>query len=142
MPIERSAVESFLYREARLMDAHRYDEWLALWDDDATYWVESRHSEGGRSVVVRRDAHGKVADVTPQPFNARTRVHEYGGRSYTVSGDTIYFANYADQRVYRVPPGAKPEPITPENAMRYADFVVDERRELLLCVREDHGAEH
>ena len=39
MQIDRTAVESFLYREARLMDAHRYDEWLALWDDDATYWV-------------------------------------------------------------------------------------------------------
>lgn len=21
------------------MDAHAYDEWLALWDEDATYWV-------------------------------------------------------------------------------------------------------
>ena len=39
MPIDRSAVESFLYREARLMDAHLYDEWLALWHDDAIYWV-------------------------------------------------------------------------------------------------------
>jgi benzoate/toluate 1,2-dioxygenase subunit beta len=39
MPTNRSAVESFLYREARLMDAHQYDEWLALWHDDATYWV-------------------------------------------------------------------------------------------------------
>jgi benzoate/toluate 1,2-dioxygenase subunit beta len=39
MPAERSAVESFLYREARLMDAHRYDDWLALWHEDATYWV-------------------------------------------------------------------------------------------------------
>jgi len=39
MPRDRSAVENFLYREARLMDAHQYDEWLALWHDDATYWV-------------------------------------------------------------------------------------------------------
>jgi dipeptidyl aminopeptidase/acylaminoacyl peptidase len=106
----------------------------------ATYWVESRPSEGGRSVVVQRDAYGKIADVTPQPFNARTRVHEYGGRSYAVHRDTIYFANFADQRVYRVIPGAEPEPITPEGAMRYADLVVDERRGQLLCVREDHGA--
>ena len=89
---------------------------------------------------MRRDAQGKIADVTPQPFNARTRVHEYGGRSYAVHGDTIYFANFADQRVYRVTPGAAPEPITPEGAMRYGDFVVDERRKRLLCVREDHGA--
>ena len=32
-------VERFLYREARLMDNHAYDEWLSLWDEDATYWV-------------------------------------------------------------------------------------------------------
>lgn len=39
MLVDRSEVERFLYREARLMDAHRYDEWLALWHEDATYWV-------------------------------------------------------------------------------------------------------
>jgi dipeptidyl aminopeptidase/acylaminoacyl peptidase len=109
-------------------------------DGDVTYWIESRPSEGGRSVIVRRDARGKLADVTPQPFNARTRVHEYGGRSYTIHGDTIYFANFADQRVYRVKPGAEPEPITPEGAMRYGDFVVDDQRGRLHGVREDHRA--
>jgi 3-phenylpropionate/cinnamic acid dioxygenase small subunit len=35
----RELVEGFLYREARLMDEHRYDEWLALWTEDACYWV-------------------------------------------------------------------------------------------------------
>ena len=45
-------------------------------DGDVTYWVESRPGEGGRSVIERRDAQGKIADITPQPFNARTRVHE------------------------------------------------------------------
>src|SRR5262249_43830262 len=86
--------------EALVTDAVGLDQITA--DGDVTYWIESRPSEEGRNVIVRRDAHGKIADVTPQPFNARTRVHEYGGRSYTVHGDTIYFANFADQRVYRV----------------------------------------
>lgn len=36
---DRAAVEQFLYREARLADEHRYDEWEALWTDDALYWV-------------------------------------------------------------------------------------------------------
>ena len=39
MSVERNRVESFLYREARLMDEHAYDEWLALWTADALYWV-------------------------------------------------------------------------------------------------------
>ncbi len=42
MPIDRSAVESFLYREARLMDAYQYDEWLALCHDVATYCALQR----------------------------------------------------------------------------------------------------
>jgi 3-phenylpropionate/cinnamic acid dioxygenase small subunit len=29
----------FLYREARLMDTHAYDEWLALWAESAHYWI-------------------------------------------------------------------------------------------------------
>jgi len=32
-------VEAFLYKEARLADENRYDEWTALWTDDAIYWV-------------------------------------------------------------------------------------------------------
>ena len=32
-------VEQFLYHEARLLDTERYEEWLALFTDDATYWV-------------------------------------------------------------------------------------------------------
>ena len=36
---ERSAVTEFLYIEARLADEARYAEWLALWTDDAVYWV-------------------------------------------------------------------------------------------------------
>jgi len=32
-------VEQFLYLEARLLDAQRYEEWLDLYTQDATYWV-------------------------------------------------------------------------------------------------------
>jgi benzoate/toluate 1,2-dioxygenase subunit beta len=39
MPVDRQRIENFLYREARLMDEHAYDAWLALWTDDALYWI-------------------------------------------------------------------------------------------------------
>ena len=45
MPVDRHQVESFLYREARLMDEHQYDAWLALWTDDALYWVPSNRDD-------------------------------------------------------------------------------------------------
>lgn len=35
----RVAIEQFLFREARLQDEHRYEEWESLWADDGLYWV-------------------------------------------------------------------------------------------------------
>ena len=39
----------------------------------ATYWLEARPREAGRNVIVRRDASGQVQDMTPPPFNVRSR---------------------------------------------------------------------
>jgi 3-phenylpropionate/cinnamic acid dioxygenase small subunit len=39
------SVERFLYREADLMDNHRYDDWLALWDQQLRYWVPCNQYE-------------------------------------------------------------------------------------------------
>jgi dipeptidyl aminopeptidase/acylaminoacyl peptidase len=104
------------------------------------YWIEMRPAEGGRSVVVRRRANGCIEDCIPPGFSARTRVHEYGGGSYLIAEDILYFVNFADQRVYRVISGAGPEPITPPGPLQYADLVWDGGRRRILCVREDHSA--
>ena len=77
--------------------------------------------------------------MTPPAFNARTRVHEYGGRAYTVWNNTIYFSNFADQRVYRQRGGGPPQPLTPEGDLRYADGVIDRGSGRMICVREDHS---
>ena len=106
--------------------------------DEEICWIEARPSEGGRCVLMRRSAEGRVAEGTPAPFNVRTRVHEYGGGAYAVDGQVAYCANFADQRLYRVAPGQAPQPLTPEVDLRYADGVVDRGRQRLLCVREDH----
>ena len=39
----RSEIENFLYREARFMDQHNFDEWEALWSDKGVYWVPCAH---------------------------------------------------------------------------------------------------
>ncbi|MFP5348614.1 MAG: S9 family peptidase [Gammaproteobacteria bacterium] len=110
-----------------------------LWvDHDDLYWIESRPAEGGRNVIVRQ-RHGAIHDVLPAPYNARTRVHEYGGGAYTAADGVVYFAHDDDQRMYRLAPGAQPEAITPPGPLRYADFAVDRHRQRLLCVCEDHG---
>jgi len=107
-------------------------------DGKDIYWKEERPAEEGRNVIVRRTPDGKTSDMTPSPFNARTRVHEYGGGAFTVVAGTIYFSNFSDQRIYRQELGAPPHPITPEVDLRYADFAIDRRRGRMICVREDH----
>ncbi len=105
------------------------------------YWTEMRPQEKGCYVVVRRTADGTTTDVNPAPFNARTRVHEYGGGSYTVHEGTLYFTNFADQRLYRQQSGGAPEALTPEGMdIRFADCVMDSQRNRLIGVREDHRA--
>jgi dipeptidyl aminopeptidase/acylaminoacyl peptidase len=107
-------------------------------DGDDIYWVEGRPEEGGRSIVVKRDANGRIADATPAGTNARTRVHEYGGAAYAVSGGIIYYSELADGRLYRLAPGGAPAPLTPPGDWFHADCAIDASRRRLVCVREDH----
>ena len=66
-------------------------------DGDAVYWLESRPSEAGRTVVVRADAHG-VADHSPEAVSIRSRVNEYGGGALClVPGRAAGAFAYVDQ---------------------------------------------
>src|SRR5919112_1217333 len=108
-------------------------------DGRDVYWLESRPGEGGRNVVVLLTPDRRTEDVTPQPFNARTLVHEYGGGGFTVDGCVGYFSSFADQRIYYRAPDGEPVPLTPETGRRYADMVVDRDRRRLIAIREDHA---
>ncbi len=114
---------------------------------DAVRWLEGRPLEGGRRVVcgVAPGGGGEPEDLTPEGFNVRTRVHEYGGGSWAVHGDILFFANFDDQRLYRQDPGSPPRPITPEPptlaAHRYADAAITPDGRVLVCVRERHEAD-
>ena len=110
-------------------------------DGEDIYWSETRPSEQGRTVVVKRAPDGTVADVTPPGFYVRTRVHEYGGGAYLVKNGTVYFSNFTDNLLYRQENGAQPQPITSDSNLRYADFVLDAGRNRLISVREDHSVE-
>jgi dipeptidyl aminopeptidase/acylaminoacyl peptidase len=107
------------------------------------YWIELRPSEGGRQVIVRYPRDGKSLDITPPDFNARTRVHEYGGGDFVAHDGQVYFTNFADQRIYCQAPGFEPNPLTQKTdvpgTLRYADATLDSMRNRLVCVREDHS---
>ena len=106
------------------------------------YWLEGRPLERGRVVVACYSGDGVITDMIPSPFNARTRVHEYGGGAYTVHQDTLFFSDDASQRLFRKEPDGDARPITPDpgepSSVRYADGVVTPDGRWILCVRETH----
>ncbi len=115
---------------------------------ETTWWQEDRPDEAGRTTVMRSGADSRPTALLPAPWNARTRVHEYGGLSYlpvsspaasaALAGhgpadDTdvpIVFANFDDQRLYlagaAVPAGkGQPVPLTPDPVAAGSAIVPD-----------------
>src|SRR2546430_14541805 len=90
-------------------------------DEPDIYWTELRPSEGGRNVIVRRTPDGRISDALPAPFNARTRVHEYGGGSLVVHAGAVFFFNYSRPRGFSLGARFPPPPITPPAELRYSD---------------------
>ena len=124
---------------------------LAL-DLHQLYWTEARPTESGRNALCQvavnasaagtgeisliSEVHG--AELNGKPFNVRTRVHEYGGGAYLIHEGIAYVVNYGDQRVYQIGRNGVGIALTPEMACRYADFVMDGRRDRLIAIGEDH----
>ncbi|KAG1863162.1 Alpha/Beta hydrolase protein [Suillus subluteus] len=102
------------------------------------YYIEQRASESGRYVILSNQTQ---SEVFAKDFNARTRVHEYGGAAAIAYNGTVYSSNFADFLVYAAKDG-KIKPITPEDPKkiyRYADFCVHPvHTDLLVAILEDH----
>jgi dipeptidyl aminopeptidase/acylaminoacyl peptidase len=107
-------------------------------DDGSAWWLERRPTDEGRTTLVRDGE-----DVTPPGVDVRTLVHEYGGGAWCLYGDTAFYSDFEDQRLYRLEPGARPFAITPEppepGSVRYADGRVSPDGRWVVCVRETHG---
>jgi len=108
------------------------------------WWLEGRPDESGRQVLVRREADGTETRITPDGFNVRSRVHEYGGGACLVAddGDLVVVSDFATGRLHRVTGPGELEPLTAaDRQWRFADFVHDPLRNRLIGVREDHEPE-
>ena len=98
---------------------------------DDIWWGESVPSEGGRLTV--RSSSG--AEILPAPWSARSRVHEYGGGSWTADAEgTLFFVDAKDQRVHRMRRGDDPVPLTPAGPAHGGLRLQNGR---LFAVRED-----
>ncbi|GHD95227.1 acyl-peptide hydrolase [Streptomyces naganishii JCM 4654] len=115
--------------DAALAAAHDGKPEFVGFVGDEVWWTEPRPAEGGRRALVRRRADGTQESPLPAPWNARSRVIEYGGRPWAgavLDGEPLLvFVNFADQRLYRWRPGDDPLPLTPASAvgggLRWAD---------------------
>ncbi|QUR65755.1 S9 family peptidase [Mycobacterium spongiae] len=109
---------------------------------DTVIWSELRPEEGGRTQLVRRTGDEPPVDLLPKDRNARTAVHEYGGGAWWVAGETVYFVDWADQRLYAVTGDSPPVPVTPEPKVprgdRWANGCVASGGRWVLVVREHH----
>jgi dipeptidyl aminopeptidase/acylaminoacyl peptidase len=109
------------------------------------YWTENVPAAGGAVGLFRLSDTSIATKVVPDGANVRTRVHEYGGAPFAAVGDTVYYVELTDQRLYRIDPGGPPEPLTPAG-FRFADFTLrfapDGSAAALICVREDHSDPH
>lgn len=111
---QRAALEDvtqFVYREARLQDEHRYDDWESLWTDDGVYWVPANGDGGDPEKVmsiiydnrsrialrIRQFHTGKRFSQTPQSRLRRLisniEVLEDDGRELSVGSNVLIFEN-------------------------------------------------
>ena len=102
-------------------------------DEADLYWSESRPEEKGRTTIVKNGE-----DILSSPFNARNKVHEYGGASFTASNGLVYFVNFEDQGLYALKPGASPQKIYQKDGFRFATPLHDPKRDCIYAVMEGH----
>jgi dipeptidyl aminopeptidase/acylaminoacyl peptidase len=103
------------------------------------YYLEQLAAEAGRCVLVRQQSDGTKKILTPDEFNMRSRVHEYGGKSFLLADDYIWFSNDADRRLYRqaLTPLTLPEPLTTADSQDMAiDLQLTTDGKYLLFVQE------
>jgi dipeptidyl aminopeptidase/acylaminoacyl peptidase len=108
-------------------------------DGSDLFWIEGRPTEKGRNTLIRQRGSDRE-ELTPAPFDVRSRAHEYGGGAWAAAGGIVVVSNGSDNRLYRITTGSDaPEAITPESAWRFAEMQIDVANGRIIAVREDHS---
>ena len=107
--------------------------------NESIFWQEMRPAEGGRCTIMYQTSDGSKHEIIPKSYNARTLVHEYGGGSYLVHSDEVYFSNFSNQQIHKTSStGGNPTQITNEPLLRFADGAMDAKRQQIIYVGENH----
>lgn len=126
------------------------------WWGERLLWLEQRPAEGGRTtLLLGGGAAGAAArELTPGPWNLRSRVHAYGGGAWCLEGDTAVVVHDGDRGLWRLdltgladPQAPLPSPVSltpppPEGETRaFADGLIDRRRQRWIGVLEQGGVD-
>jgi len=107
--------------------------------DSGVYWLESQASENGRMALVYSDGHTSQI-ILPSPFGINSKVHEYGGASFCLTDEHVYFVNAKDQNLYRLELRNRSVACVYENKHhRFGDLTWDRTRQQIICVCEEHN---
>ncbi len=106
------------------------------------YWIEGRPAEKGRTALMEWSSVAGTREISKPDTDVRTRAHEYGGGAfYSGSKRKFYVAN-SDQQLYEISENGTAQVITDHDQFRYADATLDEQRNLIYLVGEDHTDPH
>jgi dipeptidyl aminopeptidase/acylaminoacyl peptidase len=116
--------------------------------DTGLFFLLTMPAEENIQALMHLSASGSLRRVSPAGINVRSRVHEYGGLPYCSSAVSVFYCDFASQRIMRqtfdqqTQGAGQVTALTPGTedsaALRYADFIFDAARQRLICVREDH----
>ncbi len=113
------------------------------------FYLESRPQERGRSVLIHAfkptgAREYSRLELVSKDTSVRSSVHEYGGASFLVVYDTIYFVNSADQQIYRVKIDSNHNiessqtKITDNANSRFADIDINFETHTIVAIKETH----
>lgn len=106
-------------------------------ENETIYWTEGRPEEKGRIALVCQEPGSPPRDVLDKTYNIRSAVHEYGGKSFSVKNNVVYFVNFEDQQIYKFQ-NNQVDPITNNDDHRFIDLVISPCNNFLYCVAEKH----
>ncbi len=119
-------------------------QWTELRSDGQRLcWLEFDPDQATVRLLEKR---GRQASrvLTPEGWSVRSRVHEYGGGAYCLTGDGVVFVNEEDQGLYQLSGDSadrcrQPRRLYRERGCRYGDLVFDPVHQRILAVEERHG---
>ncbi len=106
--------------------------------ESGVHWLAGIAEQNGR-ITIRRHDGSETVELTPDA-NIRSRVMEYGGGAYDVSGKLVAYCDDVTRRVFLLENDTHRALTAEQERFRWGDLHVVPDRRLLIAVREDHDA--